>query len=343
MLAGSRRRPTLRRVDDTFPVADGITAIDTRMVGRYLVTSAYLVEAEEPALIETGPTTSADAVARGLDALGMTADQLAHIVVTHIHLDHAGGAGTLARRYPAATIWVHGRGAPHLADPTRLVASTARTYGPDRMREFFGDVLPIPSDRLRTMADGDRVRFGNRSVGVLETPGHASHHVCLVDSLTGALFAGDALGVHLPDVRVLRPATPPPEFDIELACASIDRIAERAPAMLLLSHFGPVENPSAICSLAIERIRRWGEIVRLALEADDDVERISALLEAQGGREYLEDSGQPIDMERYDVLSSVRMNAAGLIRYWSKRAEAEALGALSSESPEHRPSGPAGR
>ena len=318
-------------MNDTFPVADGIEAIDTRMVGRYLVTSAYLVDADEPALVETGPATSFEAVTRGLDALGMAADQLAHVVVTHIHLDHAGGAGTIARRYPAATIWVHGRGARHLADPTRLVASTARTYGPERMRAFFGDVLPVASERLRPIAEGDRVMLGNRSLSVLETPGHASHHVCLVDSRTGALFAGDALGVHLPDVRVLRPATPPPEFDIELACQSIERIADRASTMLLLSHFGPVEDPSAICSLAVERIRRWGEVVRRALDVDEDLDRIASLLEAQGGREYLEDSGEPIDMERYDVLSSVRMNAAGLIRYWKKRAEREALEALSSD------------
>jgi glyoxylase-like metal-dependent hydrolase (beta-lactamase superfamily II) len=274
--------------------------------------------------VETGPSTSSDAVGRGLDALGIAERELAHVVVTHVHLDHAGGAGTIAARYPAATIWVHERGAPHLADPTRLVSSTARTYGAERMRQFFGEVVPIPADRLRVIGEGDEVGLGDRKLEVLETPGHASHHVCLVDSRTGAVFTGDALGVHLPDVRVLRPATPPPEFDIEVACDSIRRIEQRATTLLLLSHFGPVADPSAICSLAVERIRRWGDIVRQALEADDDLDRITALLEHEGAREYLEDSGQRIDMARYDVLSSVRMNAAGLIRYWRKRAEHEA-------------------
>jgi hypothetical protein len=128
----------------------------------------------------------------------------------------------------------------------------------------------------------------------------------------------------LPDVGVLRPATPPPEFDVELACASIMRIRERADTMLLLSHFGPVGDVEGICELAAARIRRWGEVVHDALRTDDDIDRISALLKEEGAREYLQDSGEPIDLERYDVLSSIRMNAAGLIRYWKQRAEREA-------------------
>jgi glyoxylase-like metal-dependent hydrolase (beta-lactamase superfamily II) len=308
-------------VEETFSVAEGIQAIDTKMVGRYLVTSAYLLDAEEPCLVETGPTTSADAVSDGLRSVGIAPGELAHVVVTHIHLDHAGGAGTLASRYPRATIWVHQRGARHLEDPSRLVASTARVYGEERMRRFFGDVVPIAGDRLRAVDHGAVVPLGNRRLDVVATPGHASHHICLVDSTTGALFAGDALGVHLPDVRVLRPATPPPEFHIELACDSIDRIRRRAESMLLLSHFGPVEEIDRICELAIARIRRWGDIVRIALEDDDDVGRIAELLEREGASEYLADSGRPIDLERYDVLSSIRTNAAGLIRYWKQQAE----------------------
>jgi glyoxylase-like metal-dependent hydrolase (beta-lactamase superfamily II) len=314
--AAPARRPT-------FPVADGLSAIDTVMTGRYLVTSAYLLDAREPALVETGPTTSAEHVERGLAELGMGPNDLAHVIVTHIHLDHAGGAGTIARRYPSATLWVHERGAPHLADPAKLVASTARTYGEEWMRRFFGTVEPVPAERLTAVSDGDRISLGDRELLVFATPGHASHHVCLEDSRTGAVFAGDALGVHLPDVGVLRPATPPPEFDIELAVDSIERIRDHARTMLLLSHFGPVEEIDALCDLAIRRIRGWGEEVRRALRETDDVEEIASILERRGAAEYLEDSGQPIDIERYDVLSSIRMNAAGLMRYWKKRAERE--------------------
>lgn len=321
-------------MDETLEVAEGITAIDTKMTGRYLVTSAYLLAAEEPALVETGPTTSSDAVLRGLRSLGMGSDDLAHIVVTHIHLDHAGGVGTLAARFPRATVWVSERGAPHLADPTKLVASTQRVYGEERMRQLFGEVEPVPSGRLRAIADGDTVLLGNRALDVLYTPGHASHHVCLVDSESGAVFTGDALGVHLPDVRVLRPATPPPDFDIELAVASIERIRSRARSILLLSHFGSVSEVDHICELAASRIRSWGEVVRNALEAAEDLDEIAARLGAEGRRECQQDAGEPLDLERYDILSSVRMNAMGLIRYWKKRAEREAAQAAGAGTPQ---------
>jgi glyoxylase-like metal-dependent hydrolase (beta-lactamase superfamily II) len=314
--------------DDTFVVADGLTAIDTKMIGRAQVTSAYLVEAAEPALVETGPSTSAGAVERGLRSLGISGGDLAHIIVTHIHLDHAGGAGTLARRYPDATIWVHERGVRHLADPARLVASTARVYGKHRMRQFFGDVEPVPAQRLQALGDGATVDLGERALEVLWTPGHASHHVCLVDERTGCVFTGDALGVHLPEVNVLRPATPPPEFDVELAVQSIERIRTRGATKLLLSHFGPVPEIERVCSLAIERIRKWAEVVRDALATTDDIREIARRLESLGAEEYLSDAGTQPDMERYDVLSSVRMNAAGLIRYWKKRAERQAESAV---------------
>ena len=312
---------------ETFDVAEGITGVDTKMTGRYLVTSAYLVNAVEPALVETGPTTSAEAVRHGLHTLGLGRDDLAHIVVTHIHLDHAGGVGTLAKGFPRATIWVQERGAPHLADPAKLVASTERAYGRERMRKFFGNVEPVPSGRLRAVSDGDVISLGDRQLDVLYTPGHASHHVCLVDSVTGAVFTGDAMGVHLPDVKVLRPATPPPEFDIELAIDSIERIRLRARSVLLLSHFGSVSDVDHLCDLAVQRILAWGNTVRDAMRTTDDVDRIVALLEQQGSKEYKEDADEEIDMERYDVLSSIRMNAVGLMRYWKKRDEREAASA----------------
>ncbi|MEX2275393.1 MAG: MBL fold metallo-hydrolase [Actinomycetota bacterium] len=303
---------------DTIEVENGITAIDTHMLGRYQVTSAYLVRATEPALIETGPATSADSVLRGLRSLGFDPADLAHVVVTHIHLDHAGGVGTLADAFPSATIWVHERGAPHLADPTKLVASTARTYGAERMREFFGEVLPVDAHRLRVVGEGGTIPLGTRFLEVLETPGHASHHLCLVDSDTGALFTGDALGVHIPDVGVLRPATPPPDCDVDAAITSIRRIRQRA-QLLLLSHFGAVPEVAHLCELAEKRLLAWSETVRRALLTTDDVDEIASLLERQGATEYEHDAGEPIDMEKYDVLSSIRMNAAGLSRYWHKR------------------------
>ncbi|MEX0756231.1 MAG: MBL fold metallo-hydrolase [Actinomycetota bacterium] len=310
-------------MQDTFDVAPGISAIDTHMLDRYQVTSAYLVRGAEPALIETGPATSAPSVLAGLRMLGFDPGDLAHLIVTHIHLDHAGGVGTLADAFPSATIWVHERGAPHLADPTKLVASTARAYGGlDRIRSFYGDVLPAPADRIRAAGEGERISLGDRTLDVFETPGHASHHLCLVDSDTGAVFTGDALGVHIPDVGVLRPAVPPPDVDVDAGVASIRRIRERG-RLLLLSHFGSVAPVEHFCELAEKRLLAWSETVRRALLTDADVEEITDLLTQQGSREYETDAGEPIDMEKYDVLSSIRMNGAGLARYWSKRPDTD--------------------
>src|SRR5919106_3567161 len=147
-----RRRgcPYTRCVDPVvFEVADGVTAIDTLMGGRERYTAGYLLDAAEPTLIETGPGTSVEPVAAALAHLGIGTQELAHVVLTHIHLDHAGGAGALSARFPRATVWVHERGAPHLADPTRLVASTARVWGEAEMRELFGPTQAVDAERLR--------------------------------------------------------------------------------------------------------------------------------------------------------------------------------------------------
>jgi glyoxylase-like metal-dependent hydrolase (beta-lactamase superfamily II) len=304
----------------TFEVADGISAIDTRMAGRHRVTSAYLLVDREPALIETGPTTSSQAVLEGLASLGMGPEDLAHVIVTHIHLDHAGGAGRLASAFPKATIWAHHRGAPHMADPTRLVESAGRVYGVERLRELFGPVDPVPSDRLRAVNEGDRIRLGDREIQVLYTPGHASHHVALVDSRTGALFAGDALGIHLPDVKVLRPATPPPDIDVEVGVESIERIRRRAGSVIMFSHFGPVRDVDAICTLAAERLRRWAGIVREVLVRTEDLDEIAGVLERETASEF-DDAEGAAGLDRYEILSSMRMNASGLVRYWRKQAE----------------------
>lgn len=305
----------------TFEAASGVQAIDSLMCGREQVTSCYLIEADEPALVETGPSTSLDAVREGLDALGVGPSDLAHIVVTHIHLDHAGGAGSLAPHYPGATVWVHERGAPHLADPTKLVSSATRVYGEAKLRELFGSVDPVPADRLRSVTDGDRIALGNRHLDVLYTPGHASHHVALVDSATGVVFVGDALGVFLPDVGVLRPASPPPEFDLEMAIDSIGLIEGRHPPAVMFSHFGPNSDVTEICRIAIDRLRRWTEIVGEALEESDQLPDVISALRRETEDELVGAAGDRTDAvaDRYELLSSYEMNAMGLMRYLQKR------------------------
>jgi glyoxylase-like metal-dependent hydrolase (beta-lactamase superfamily II) len=310
-------------VVDTFEAAEGIRGIDTAMFGRPRLTSAYLIEADQPALVETGPTTSATSVRHGLHALGIGPNDLAHIVVTHIHLDHAGGVGALCERYPNATVWVHERGAAHLAEPARLVASATTVYGDDQMETLFGPVLPVPAQRIRSLDDGDMIELGGRSLSVAATPGHAQHQVALADSTTGAVFTGDALGIHPPGLPVLRPATPPPDYDLELAIGSIERIRALAGELLLFSHFGPVREVDRICDLASKRFRDWTETVRRAMERTQDLDEIVAVLEAEARRDVETGSEAAFDLDRLEVLSSVRMNAMGIMRYWQKRRARE--------------------
>ena len=314
-----------------FEVADGITAIDTLMGGRERYTAGYLLDAAEPTLIETGPGTSVDPVANALGHLGIGADELAHIVLTHIHLDHAGGAGALSARFPRAAVWVHERGAPHLADPARLVASTARVWGEEEIRALFGPTEPVEASRLRPLREADAIDMGDRRLDALDTPGHASHHVALVDSRTGVVFTGDALGIHVPDLPVLRPATPPPEFDLERAVDSIQRIRERARSILLFAHFGPLRDVDATCDLAIRRLREWTGVVGAAMRETEDTDELAARLEAAALGDIETGAEATLDLEmledRLRLLSSIRMNAAGIARYWKKKREREELDA----------------
>jgi glyoxylase-like metal-dependent hydrolase (beta-lactamase superfamily II) len=266
-------------------------------------------------------------VVAGLDALGIGPNDLAHVVVTHIHMDHAGGAGALLQRFPGAMVWVHERGAPHLEDPTRLVASTARTYGAARMRDLFGGMRACEPARIRAVTDGDLIDLGDHRLRVLHTPGHASHHIALIDDAGGAMCTGEAIGSYLPWATAFRPALPPPEVDVELAIASIERIRAVAPSAVLTSHFGPVPSPEHACEVAAERVRTWSETVRTSLVASPDAssEAIVSSLRELAGQEFLDDAGRPLDDElaRYDALGSIAMNAGGLARYWRKRWEAE--------------------
>jgi glyoxylase-like metal-dependent hydrolase (beta-lactamase superfamily II) len=318
-MSGVDRHPVLSAA------GDGVTQIDTLMVGEPEFNAVYFVAAAEPALIETGPGADVPLVLEALRSLGIDAHDLAHILVTHIHLDHAGGAGALVERFSKATVWVHERGARHLVDPSRLLASTARTYGPERMTAFYGKTVPVSAELVRSVSDGDLIRLGDRTLEVIHTPGHASHHVALMDDATGAVFTGEATGSHLPWASCYRPALPPPEVDVEQALDSIERIREREPTALLTSHFGAIPDAEQGCRRGADRIRAWSETARRVLEREPDagVDAVSLAFHAQAAEEFRLDSGRAIDLARYNAIGSIEMNAAGLTRYWRKRWEAD--------------------
>ena len=174
----------------------------------------------------------------------------------------------------------------------------------------------------------------------IDAPGHANHQVALVDSRSGAVFTGDALGIHPPNVAVLRPATPPPDYDLEQAVATIERIRERARgAMVLFAHFGPVTEVDRICDTAVERFRRWTEAVREAMEDTDDLDEIVTVLEQVAQQDVETGSQAELDLQRMEMLSSIRMNAMGIVRYWTKRRERDgASGSRDGEAGTGQPS-----
>lgn len=303
-----------------------MTAIDTGMAGERELNSVYLLRCSEPCLVEAGPGLDGPTIVRGLSSLGVGPGELAHIVVTHIHMDHAGGAGELMRVFPNATLWVHERGAPHVIDPSRLIASTARTYGQERMLALYGETLPADPARVRAISDGHGIDLGDRALEVLYTPGHASHHVALQDSSSGAMFTGEATGSYLPWANANRPALPPPEVDVDQALLSIASMRGRRPTALLTSHFGPVPDVDVAFDEAVASIVSWSSVVRAKLEGDPEIEIDTLAMALKDvARDELSAHGVELDrvIDRYDALGSLRMNAEGLARYWRKRWEAD--------------------
>jgi glyoxylase-like metal-dependent hydrolase (beta-lactamase superfamily II) len=286
------------------------------------VTAGYLLEGPDPILVETGSQSSLPSLLEGLSAQGVGADDLAAVVVTHIHLDHAGGVGDVAKAFPGATVYVHEKGARHLADPTRLVASAGRVYG-DLLDSLYGRLEPTPADRIKVLADGAHIRVGaTRRLVAVDSPGHAKHHLGLHDSESGILFVGDAVGVRLPDVGVLRPATPPPDFDLDLAASSLHRFAERRPEALALAHYGLMPGDTAAAlEEAEDTLRRWAAVAEAAWERDGDVE--GALAGAFG------DDMAGVDDEsrrRMETLNGIHANADGLKRWLETRTASGEIG-----------------
>jgi glyoxylase-like metal-dependent hydrolase (beta-lactamase superfamily II) len=302
-------------------IAPGVIEMDTLLGGWQRVTAGYLVEGPAPVLVETGSQSSVPALLAALAEHGVDANDLAGVAVTHIHLDHAGGVGDVARAFPRATVYVHDKGARHLADPTRLVNSAAMVYGP-LLDSLYGRLDPTPADRIHVLADGEDIDIGGgRRLTTVDSPGHAKHHLALHDSDSGILFAGDAVGVRLPDAGVLRPSTPPPDFDLDQALTSLRRFAERRPAGVALAHYGLVPDPIETLDEAGETLTRWAEVAEAAWREGRDI--ATALDEAFAGELS---STDPAHREKLDTLNGVHSNAAGFKRWLETRSPGPEVG-----------------
>jgi glyoxylase-like metal-dependent hydrolase (beta-lactamase superfamily II) len=294
-----------------------VYAIDTMMSGYRGITAGYLIASDRPCLVETGTARSAPAVRRALDSLGIGASDLATVAVTHIHLDHAGGVGDIAAAYPKAEVVVHERGARHLADPARLMDSARRVFG-SLMDTVFGPLRPTDSGRIGTVDLGS-----GRELTTYYSPGHAQHHVGLLDSRSGDLYVGDAAGIFIPETGAIRPSTPPPDFDLVTALASLRHFADLAPDRLLFSHFGPVNHVGSALEEAADELRDWVDAVKETRVNDLDLDHAVTMLRERTAERYGRLYTDPELDEKFEALSSTAANIDGINR-WLDRLEAEA-------------------
>ena len=294
--------------------------IDTRMAGYQGITAGYLIRSDRPCLVETGTAPSAPVVRDALTTLGVGPGDLATVVVTHIHLDHAGGVGDIAAMYPGAQVVVHELGARHLADPSRLMASARMVYG-DELDGLFGELAPTPADRIRSVERTGVVDLGlGRRLDSHYSPGHAEHHVGLIDSVSGDLYVGDAAGIYIPETGDQRPATPPPDFDLEIALESLRMFAALAPSRLLFSHYGPVEAVPEALERSAEEIRLWVEETRRARRAGLDLDHAVAMVaERTRDRYAIFQPGADAELAaKYNRVAGAESNVSGILRWLDK-------------------------
>jgi glyoxylase-like metal-dependent hydrolase (beta-lactamase superfamily II) len=317
------------RVDTALAIAELCTdlghdvfQIDTRMAGYDGITAGYLIRSDRPCLVETGTAPSAPIVRDALAALGVGPRDLATVVVTHIHLDHAGGTGDIAAMFPAAEVVVHELGARHLADPARLMASARLVYG-DELDGLFGILAPTPAERIRAVASAGVVDLGGgRRLDSHYSPGHAKHHVGLIDSVSGDLYVGDAAGIYIPETGDMRPATPPPDFELEVALASLRMFAALQPTRLLFSHFGPVTAVDQALDRSAAEIRLWVAETREARRTGMDLDHAAAMVAERTRARYraLAEDADPALAAKYDRIAGAQANVAGIMR-WLDRTE----------------------
>jgi glyoxylase-like metal-dependent hydrolase (beta-lactamase superfamily II) len=301
-------------------LAPGLFLIDLDFQGYAGAVAAYLlVDGDDLTLIETGPGSTLPALRAGFASLGYETSRLTRILVTHIHLDHAGAAGTLMREAPGARFYVHPAGAPHMENPAKLIASATRIYGDD-MDRLWGAFEAVPADRLVELEDGDEIACGRRTLVALHTPGHAVHHVAFHDRSAGLIFAGDVAGVRLGGVPYVRPPTPPPDIDLDAWRASVARMRTAYPRRLLLTHFGAVDDVEWHLDDLLTRLYNWTGWIEARLEAEGgDADAVVAPLRARGDAELARLGLAGELAEGYELATPSHMTVTGVQRWLRKR------------------------
>jgi glyoxylase-like metal-dependent hydrolase (beta-lactamase superfamily II) len=291
--------------------------IDLMCLGRPRVIATGLLDTSDGALlVDPGPGSCLDALRSALRHAGIAGRDLHGVLLTHIHLDHAGASGALVREFPHVVVYVHERGAPHLTDPARLISSATRIYGGE-MDRLWGEFAPVPASHLRTLVGGEVLRIGGRELDVAYTPGHASHHVCYYDHETGIAFVGDTAGVRTGEIPYVLPPTPPPDIDIPAWRSTMATIRAWSPSGLFLTHFGLKSDVNAHLDVLAEELAEWerisGDVVNTVAEHEREghfIQRVAARIVDRLGAE---------DADTYRAAVSLEHCWMGLARYWTKR------------------------
>ncbi len=291
------------------PVAEGIYCREGA------VPTPYFVRGEYAAIVDPGPASSVPSVLQALGQLGWDKDKVRYIIPTHIHLDHGGGAGSLAQELPQAQVVVYHQAARHLLDPSRLVEGTRLAFGPD-FEQRFGPILPVPEARLLAVADGARLDLGGRELAIYHTPGHANHHISIFDLKAGALFCGEALGSYFPENEAVRPAVALPMFEVDVALETIEKLERLKPKLLLFAQHGVSRHPQRLFPLAKKAVEDYSKVVLEALSEGLRGDEISQRLVAFERAVSEQQGHQPApDLQARDYWQTV----AGLTAYFRSK------------------------
>jgi len=271
--------PNARLTPTVYPHPHGIFAIDAQYLYPGHAAAHLIVDAGRAAFVDVGTNDSVPHLMAALAGLGLAPEAVDYLLLTHVHLDHAGGAGRLMRALPAARAVVHPRGAPHLLDPSKLIAGSKAVYGEERFARLYGELLPIARERLQVSADGERITLGQRTLELIHTPGHALHHQAVVDAAHASIFTGDTFGISYRALDTARgnfitPSTVPTQFDPAQHLASIDRMLSYAPQSMYLMHFSRVTGVPRLARLLKEQI---GELAAIARRHAHSRERAAAI------------------------------------------------------------------